>query len=77
MRESSSKSAETKCSAKFRIMLSRKHETDGMNDDGYKKMNHMVFTVFRAFLMHAPPVVAESFKNPTKKEVKFPCVTQN
>jgi len=48
-----------------------------MNDDGYKKMNHMVFTVFRAFLMHAPPVVAESFKNPTKKEVKFPCVTQN
>jgi len=38
-----------------------------MNDDGYKKMNHMVFTVFRAFLMHAPPVVAESFKNPTKK----------
>jgi hypothetical protein len=48
-----------------------------MNDDGYKKMNHMVFTVFRAFLGHEPPVVAVRFRNPTKKEVKFPCVTQN
>jgi len=38
-----------------------------MNDDGLKKMNHMVFTVFRAFLGHEPPVVAVRFRNPTKK----------
>jgi hypothetical protein len=37
-----------------------------MNDDGYKKMNHMVFTVFRAFLGQ-PPMVAVRFRNPTKK----------
>ena len=42
------------------------HKSDGMNDDGYKKMNHMV-TVFRAFLKHEPPVVAVRFRNPTKK----------
>ena len=77
MREFSSKSAETKCPAKFSIMLPWKHKTDGMYDHGFKKMNHMVFTVFRAFLEHEPPVAAVRFKNSTKKEVKFPYVTQN
>jgi hypothetical protein len=38
-----------------------------MNDDGLEKMNHMVFTVFRAFLEHEPPVAAVKFRNSTKK----------
>jgi hypothetical protein len=38
-----------------------------MNDDGFKKINHMIFTVFRAFLRHEPPVMALRFKKSTKK----------
>jgi len=38
-----------------------------MNDDGFEKMNHIDFTVFRAFLGHKPPVAAVRVRNPTKK----------
>jgi hypothetical protein len=48
LRESSSKSVETKRSAINSTALLLKRQTDGKNKNGYVIINHIVFTVFQS-----------------------------
>jgi len=59
-------------------MLPQKHIINGIYYDGFiKKTNHIIFTVFRAFPATSRRCRLLRLKKTTKKEVKFPYVTQN